>query len=554
MRTILTFFSLCFLSLNSVFAQFVIFSSPQQQNMSVSGFDLRYGTNTTGQGLLRYGKTTSFELGMLPAQSLGNNQYLASLNNLDPAEFYYLRTGLIVGADTAWSNTHYYTTMSESTGQIRVFFNKNIFTPLAQGSTPELFNSGTNILNELIRRIDSAQVSIDVCVYNNNRTEIVAALRRAHDRGVQVRYIADQTTTANTAISGNLPFARIYLNSNNFMHNKFMVVDAEQAQRAWVWTGSMNWTTGNIFDDPNNVVLIQDQTLAKVFRMEFEEMWGGSGAQAGSQTRFGSGKTDNTPKWVYVGGQWIEVYFSPSDRTTSRIISALNTADHNLSFALLTLTRNDLASALIQAHQRGVQVRGLIQNTNDQASQFQTLQDSGIQVFRDNLSHELHHKYAIIDANSPDSDPRVITGSHNWSTSAEMNNDENTLIIHSPLIANWFIQEFARLWCDNRVTGACQFALATYVERLPELSELKVFPQPLRQGPLQLQGVLAAEADLEVLLIDASGRQIWSQRKQGQPSGLFQMSLDLPSLPSGIYYLSLRSRMGLEVMPIHILN
>ncbi|MCU0613306.1 MAG: hypothetical protein MUE60_16160, partial [Candidatus Eisenbacteria bacterium] len=37
----------------------------------------------------------------------------------------------------------------------------------------------------------------------------------------------------------------------------------------------------------------------------------------------------------------------------------------------------------------------------------------------------------------------VITGSHNWSSSAETTNDENTLIIHSPVIANLYLQEFA---------------------------------------------------------------------------------------------------------------
>ena len=41
-----------------------------------------------------------------------------------------------------------------------------------------------------------------------------------------------------------------------------------------------------------------------------------------------------------------------------------------------------------------------------------------------------------------DSDPLVITGSHNWSTAAETNNDENTIIIHDANIANQFYQEF----------------------------------------------------------------------------------------------------------------
>lgn len=48
----------------------------------------------------------------------------------------------------------------------------------------------------------------------------------------------------------------------------------------------------------------------------------------------------------------------------------------------------------------------------------------------------------IIDGEHPDSDPIVITGSHNWSSSAENVSDENTLIIHNARVANLYLQEF----------------------------------------------------------------------------------------------------------------
>ncbi len=40
----------------------------------------------------------------------------------------------------------------------------------------------------------------------------------------------------------------------------------------------------------------------------------------------------------------------------------------------------------------------------------------------------------------------MITGSHNWSTSANLNNDETLLIIESPLIAKHYLREFERLY------------------------------------------------------------------------------------------------------------
>ncbi|HXP53063.1 MAG TPA: T9SS type A sorting domain-containing protein, partial [Bacteroidia bacterium] len=41
------------------------------------------------------------------------------------------------------------------------------------------------------------------------------------------------------------------------------------------------------------------------------------------------------------------------------------------------------------------------------------------------------------------SDPLVLTGSHNWTASANSNNDENTIIIHNDTIANLYYQSFA---------------------------------------------------------------------------------------------------------------
>ena len=63
----------------------------------------------------------------------------------------------------------------------------------------------------------------------------------------------------------------------------------------------------------------------------------------------------------------------------------------------------------------------------------------------------MHHKYAIVDYNSSNSDPIVLTGSHNWSTSAETKNDENTLIIHDLFVANEFYEEFTSRY--NQVSG-----------------------------------------------------------------------------------------------------
>ena len=47
----------------------------------------------------------------------------------------------------------------------------------------------------------------------------------------------------------------------------------------------------------------------------------------------------------------------------------------------------------------------------------------------------------------------MITGSHNWSTAAEVDNDENTLIIHSGIIARQYVQEFSERYKESGGSG-----------------------------------------------------------------------------------------------------
>jgi len=98
----------------------------------------------------------------------------------------------------------------------------------------------------------------------------------------------------------------------------------------------------------------------------------------------------------------------------------------------------------------------------------------------------LHHKYAIVDVYATASDPLVITGSHNWTSGAESVNDENTLIIHCPDIANQFLQEFAQRY---RAAGGrddlrteVESPLAGKAAAPEELALSFLYPNPFNEG------------------------------------------------------------------------
>jgi phosphatidylserine/phosphatidylglycerophosphate/cardiolipin synthase-like enzyme len=101
-----------------------------------------------------------------------------------------------------------------------------------------------------------------------------------------------------------------------------------------------------------------------------------------------------------------------------------------------------LANAMIERAQNGVSVAGVYEKvgSDTEAAEFDTLACAGIPVRRDGNPSFMHNKVVIVDERF------VITGSLNFSTSAEESNDENVIILDNPEIAALYMQEFDRIW------------------------------------------------------------------------------------------------------------
>lgn len=512
-------------------------TSLKQTNIQQHSFILSWSSEPAGIAALAYGKTTALELGLIQSNNPASKNHQIKVINLAPAQFYYARPLLVVEQDSIWGPLGYYSTQSTSTGEIRISFNQGVDASYSNGASPYIGFGGNNIESNLITMINQATTSIDVAVFNNTRSAIVNALNFAYNNGIQVRYIANSGSLTSNAALSNAQFPVFYVNNNDLMHNKFMVIDADSSQKAWVWTGSCNWTYTDMFTNYNNIVAIQDQALAGAYTIEFEEMWGSSTPFFNvANSRVGNQKTNNTPHSFNIGGSLIESYFSPSDNTTDEIESSLYSANNDLEFCLLIFTRNELGSAVRNRHQANVLEHGLIENDNigSPGSDYNFLVGQGVNVLADNNPTSLHHKYALIDAGDINSDPQVVTGSHNWTTAAEDRNDENTLIIHDPTVANLFLQEFAARWCEAKNNNNCALpftSVATTAIESP--TPVLAYPNPIELGgQLTLELPNTTATPVQFYVYNTLGQLVKQQAGEGQQ---IAYTINLGDLAAGTY-------------------
>jgi hypothetical protein len=144
----------------------------------------------------------------------------------------------------------------------------------------------------------------------------------------------------------------------------------------------------------------------------------------------------------------------------------------------------------------------------------------------------MHHKYLIVDPSNTVSDPMVLTGSHNWTSSADSRNDENTVIIHDAVIANIYYQEFAPLFIQSGgVIG---------VEVLENGVNMNVYPNPAQDNCV-IDFTLGNAENISLVVTDFSGKVISSASVTGV-AGANKASVNTGALPAGVYFIRLNGQ------------
>jgi phosphatidylserine/phosphatidylglycerophosphate/cardiolipin synthase-like enzyme len=141
----------------------------------------------------------------------------------------------------------------------------------------------------------------------------------------------------------------------------------------------------------------------------------------------------------------IEVAFSPNGQSLNLILSAVSHAKKSICVAAYSFTSKPIATALVEAHKRGVIVKVVADaksNTKYTAATF--LANQGVSVRLNSRYAIFHHKFMVID------DRTVETGSFNYSAAAVNKNAENVIILYEmPEIAQQYAQEWLKLWDEG---------------------------------------------------------------------------------------------------------
>ncbi|MDO8550808.1 MAG: phospholipase D-like domain-containing protein [Ignavibacteria bacterium] len=533
-------------------------------DIDTNSFTVYFNTARNGNSQVKYGLTPSLELDSVVIDT-DTTEHVVPVTGLQPFTLYYFKAYSTNNVGTSASDLYSVRTASAnpSPGTINVYFNFSVDTTVAIPGNSATGN--VDFKNKLIERINQTNYSIDLALYSFfGMPEVADALVLAKNRGVKVRVVYDhrgggslQNSMQTLANAGILISRRPNETStfHGIMHNKFFIFDARDTIETndWVWTGSWNVTSTEL-GWKNNVLEINDPTLASAYMIEFEEMWGSNTEIPNpSNAKFGFNKIDNTPHNFNIDGKEIQLYFSPSDGTTNKINTQISFANNNIYLALYVITRDDIRDAIIAQTNLGMDnLRGIVEQTNSQGTEFFTLQTYGEML--ENPSPTLHHKYAIMDASYSESAPTTITGSHNWSTAAEEDNDENTVIIRDVYIANQYMQEFKKRY--NEAGGTGTFIIPVVgVEDDYEINEFSYqlyqnYPNPFNPVTT-IRFEIPYPEYVELTLYDILGRKVRTLFEGEVPAGIISVDFsakggsasggNADGLASGVYIYRLQA-------------
>lgn len=142
----------------------------------------------------------------------------------------------------------------------------------------------------------------------------------------------------------------------------------------------------------------------------------------------------------------VGLYFTPPSDIASAVIQVIASAKREVLVQAYGFTHNGIAQALVSAHQRGVEVKVLLDQKSESTNRLvvELFQSNQISMRFDGSHAIAHNKIMVLDGQV------VITGSFNFTQSAQSRNAENLLVLRSEELANSYKQNWLTHWVHSR--------------------------------------------------------------------------------------------------------
>jgi len=153
-----------------------------------------------------------------------------------------------------------------------------------------------------------------------------------------------------------------------------------------------------------------------------------------------------------VKGAWFELYFTDpvnpfSSQATGGVdgplVQAIDAARLSIDVAAYNLTLNSVRNALLNAHDRGVTIRMVMESTNMDSSDVEILLEAGVPIVGDKRNGLMHDKFMVVDKSE------VWLGSMNFTDSGAYDDNNHIIRIRSTKLAENFTKEFDEMFLEN---------------------------------------------------------------------------------------------------------
>ena len=331
--------------------------------------------------------------------------------------------------------------------------------------------SADDVMARLTAFIDGAKQTLDFAIYDMRfsdslRAQLVAALREKAQAGVEIRFCYDAdkppqpdlVAGQDPAPSGTgafvqslgYPWRRVA--GMKLMHSKYIVCDRQS-----VWTGSANMTDDAFTLMENNIVEIDSRPLASYYAQNFGELW-----EKENFEHTGDINTEPVPLTFSSQSAAARVLFSPGCglEIDSEIARRVRAAQRRVRICSLLINSGTLIGELGNLIRRGrIAVDGIYDRTQMEQVYLQW-QEGPQNRWKISALKEIIMRAGLVGKNSAPYTPTgrhnfmhnkilviddtVITGSYNFSRSAQFN-AENILFIESAPLAEAYSAYIDRL-------------------------------------------------------------------------------------------------------------